>query len=129
MPDNDDQQPPNEGKKTPRKRRGGGGKARMTKLAAQTKAERGALAAEMISDLGRPATAIDRVVIESIASAAVRGRQLRDKGHDDVEEVRMIAQLLRASGLKPEKPVSPRQEDFSAEMRRLATPPQGSDEA
>jgi len=99
------------------------GQARMRELAAQAKAERQALADEIIRGLGRPATALDRIAIESIASAAVRARQLRAQGHDDLEQQRLIAQLLRATGLRPDKAVPPKAEDFSAEMLRLATPP------
>ena len=105
------------------------GAARMKQLAAEAEAERQALADEIIAGLGRPANALDRIAIESIASAAVRARQLRAAGRDDLEQQRLIAQLLRATGLRPDKPAPPRQEDFSAEMLRLAMPQQARAEA
>ena len=45
-----------------------------------------------------------------------------------MEQQRLIAQLLRATGLKPDKPVSAKQEDFSDQMQRLAMPQGGDDE-
>ena len=121
----------NDDKPLPQKRRGGGGKARMKQIAAQAQDDRKALEAELISDLGRPATALDRIAIESIAAAAIRGRQLRAQGHDDLDQQRLIAQLLRATGLRPEKPVPTKQEeDFGAEMQRMAMPaPSSADES
>jgi hypothetical protein len=103
----------------PSRRRGW---ARMKQLAAEADAERQALAEEIIAGLGRPAGALDRIAIESIAAAAVRARQLRAQGRDDLEQQRLIAQLLRATGLRPDKAVPPKQEDFASEMMRLATP-------
>jgi hypothetical protein len=102
------------------------GQARMQELAAEAETERQALADEIIAGLGRPATALDRIAIESIVSAAVSARQLRAQGRNDLEQQRLIAQLLRATGLRPHKPAPPKQEDFTAEMLRLATPPQGA---
>jgi hypothetical protein len=114
MPENDNENP------LPPMKRGG---ARMKELAAETAVERAALEAELIAELGRPATALDRIAIESIASAAVRARRLRASGRDDLEQQRLIAQLLRATGLKPDKPVPQKpEEDFADEMRRLAMP-------
>ena len=101
---------------------------RMRELDQQETADRLALEAELVADLGRRPTALDRIAIEFIASAAVKARRLRAAGKDDVEQQRLIAQLLRATGLKPDKPVSAKQEDFSDQMQRLAMPQGGDDE-
>jgi hypothetical protein len=94
---------------TPKKprRRGGGGSKRMKELAAIAAVERDALVLEILAGLGRPATAIDRIAAESIAAASLRARDLRAQGRDDLEQQRMIAQLLRATGLKPDKKAPP----------------------
>jgi hypothetical protein len=124
LTDNDNDMPP------PPKRRLKRGGGRMKEIAVETTVEREALEAQLISELGRPATAIDRIAIESIAAAAIRARRLRAAGKDDLEQQRLIAQLLRATGLKPDKPVPQKaEEDFSAEMRRLAMPKVGEDDA
>lgn len=113
MPDADDDQP--------RKRKRGWARARELDKQYATDWQR--LVDEIISELGRPATAIDRIAIESIASAAVKARRLRAAGRDDLEQQRLIAQLLRATGLKPDKTVPQKpEEDFADEMRRLAMP-------
>jgi hypothetical protein len=98
------------------------GAARMKEIAAEAEIERNALVAEILSDLGRPATALDRIAAQSIASAHIKACRLRALGRDDLDQQRLIAQLVRATGLKPDKPAPPKQEDFTSEMLRLATP-------
>lgn len=100
----------------------------MRELKTQYAIARQELEAELISDLGRKPTALDRIAIESIASAAVQARRKRASGQDDLEQQRLIAQLLRATGLRPDKPVATKVEDFSEEMQRLAMPQGGDDE-
>jgi hypothetical protein len=95
---------------TPKKprRRGGGGSKRMKELAIAAAVERDALVLEILAGLGRSPSALDRIAAESIASASLRARDLRAQGRDDLEQQRMIAQLLRATGLKPDKKAAPR---------------------
>jgi len=82
------------------------GAARMKELAQESARERIALAADLLADLGRPPTAADRIAVETIAATAIRARQLRAFGRNDAEERRLLAQLIRASGLKP-APIEP----------------------
>jgi hypothetical protein len=89
-------------------RRGGGGSKRMKELAAIAAVERDALVLEILSGLGRPAGALDKIAAESIAAASLRARDLRAQGRDDLEQQKMIAQLLRATGLKPDKKATPK---------------------
>jgi hypothetical protein len=94
---------------TPQKprRRGGGGSKRMKELASKAAVERDALVLEILAGLGRPASALDKIAAESIAAASLRARDLRSQGRDDLEQQKMIAQLLRATGLKPDKKAPP----------------------
>jgi hypothetical protein len=73
---------------TPKKprRRGGGGSKRMKELAAIAAVERDALILEILSGLGRPASALDKIAAESIAAASLRARDLRAQGRDDLEQ-------------------------------------------
>jgi hypothetical protein len=56
--------------------------------------------AGLLADLGRPPTAVDRIAIETLSTAMVRARRLRATGKNDVEQTRLIAQLLKATGIK-----------------------------
>jgi hypothetical protein len=110
---------------TPQKprRRGGGGSKRMRELASKAAVERDALVLEILSGLGRPPSALDKIAAESIAAASLRARDLRAMGRDDLEQQKMIAQLLRATGLKPDKkapPAPPTMEELLA--ARKGTP-------
>jgi hypothetical protein len=99
---------PNDDEKTaPQKRRGGGGKRRMKQLASLAATERDVLVAEILADLGRAPSALDKIAAESIAAAVLRARDLRAQGRDDLEQQKMIAQLLRATGLRPDKKAPP----------------------
>jgi hypothetical protein len=73
---------------------------RMQEIAHESEAERRAIEAGLVADLGRPATAVDRIAIETLSAAMVRARRLRAKGKGDTEQTRLIAQLLRATGIK-----------------------------
>jgi hypothetical protein len=99
-----------------------GGRSRRRQLAMEAEAERRAIEAELLRDLNRPPTASDRIAIETISATTIRARRLRADGRSDAEERKLIAQLMRASGLKPQPITPPAPEDFAAEMLRLATP-------
>jgi hypothetical protein len=59
------------------------------------------LKAALIDCLGREATAVDVIAIEALASATVSARRQRARGKNDREDLRLVAQLLRATGLRP----------------------------
>lgn len=99
-----------------------GGRSRRRQLAIEAEAERRVIEAELLRDLNRPPTASDRIAIETISATTIRARRLRADGRSDAEERKLIAQLMRASGLKPQPIVPPPPEDFDAEMQRLASP-------
>jgi hypothetical protein len=45
-------------------------------------------------------TAVDLIAIETLSAAMVRARRLRATGKNDVEQTRLIVQLLTATGIK-----------------------------
>jgi hypothetical protein len=74
---------------------------RMQEIAHKSEAERRVIEAGLLADLGRPPTAVDRIAIETLSAAMVRARRLRATGKNDAEQTRLIAQLFRATGIKP----------------------------
>jgi hypothetical protein len=75
---------------------------RMKEIAREDAAKRQLLVAELIGELGRPATALDRVALETLAATVIRADRLRMAGRSDLEERRLVVQLQRALGLKPQ---------------------------
>ena len=73
---------------------------RMQEIAHESETERRAIEAELLVDLGRPPTAVDRIVIETLSAALIRARRLRAMGKNDTEQMRPIAQLFRATTIK-----------------------------
>ena len=67
---------------------------RMQEIAHESEAERRLIEAGLLADLGRRATAIDRIAIETLSAAMVRARRLRAMGRNDTDQMRLIAQLL-----------------------------------
>jgi hypothetical protein len=67
---------------------------RMQEIAHESEAVRRAIEAGLLADLGRRATAIDRIAIETLSAAMVRARRLRAMGRNDTDQMRLIAQLL-----------------------------------
>jgi hypothetical protein len=70
--------------------------------AAQDEAERNALTAELLQELGRPATARDRIAAANLAALHLRAIRLEANGRDASEVRRQITQTLRASW-RPDK--------------------------
>ncbi|WP_143199513.1 hypothetical protein [Bradyrhizobium sp. NAS80.1] len=93
------------------------GRARRRELAAEAEAERREIEAGLLRDLGRPATATDLIAIETISATAVRARRLRADGRNDEAERKLVAQLMRASGLKPEPAAPAAKPDKIAALR------------
>jgi hypothetical protein len=72
------------------------GKARIRELAVAQEVERQAVAADLERDLGRPASAAERLLIESIASHTVEARKL---GKSSAEaRLRLSRDLQRLGG-------------------------------
>jgi hypothetical protein len=67
---------------------------RMQEIARESEVERRAIEAELLVDLGRPPTAVDRIAIETLSAAMVRTRRLRGIGKNDTDQMRLIVQLL-----------------------------------
>jgi hypothetical protein len=65
------------------------------------------LVAALLAGLGREPTGVDRVSAEALASAMVNLRRKQALGVDDTEELKMVTQLLRATGLTPPPPAAP----------------------
>jgi hypothetical protein len=82
------------------------GRTRMRELALEAETERKAIETDLLASIGRPATPLDCIAAETIAAAVVRARKLRQYGGDDSEQRRQIAQLMRASNFKPDKPAT-----------------------
>jgi hypothetical protein len=74
-------------------------------LAEQAEAECRLVEAELLRDLGRPPSGADKIAIETIAATVIRARRLRADGRSDAEERKLVAQLMRATGLRPASPV------------------------
>ena len=73
---------------------------RMQEIAHESEAERRLIEAGLLADLGRAPSAVDRIAIETLSAAMVRARRLRATGKNDVEQTRLIVQLLTATGIK-----------------------------
>jgi hypothetical protein len=80
------------------------GRAHQLQQAIQNETERKALEAELLVNLGRTPTAVDRAAVETLSGAMIKLRRLRERGYDDREQCRLVAQLLRTTGLRPDKP-------------------------
>jgi hypothetical protein len=94
----------------PKRRTGAYGKAgqvRMIAVSRQLEAERKALAASLLSGLGRPVTMVDEIAAETLSSAIVRARRLREIGKSDAEMLKLVVQASRAFNLKPQPPAPP----------------------
>jgi hypothetical protein len=95
-------------------------RVRAKHIPAEAEAERKLLFDRLIADLGRPATALEECALEQISAKMIRSRRLRAQGRDDREETRAIAQLMRASGFKPQpisaKPAAPSIDDLLSEI-------------
>jgi hypothetical protein len=109
--------------------RGQRGQARLRQLAIENEAEREAEAARLTAGLGHPPTAIELVVIEQLAARTVAGRRLRRQGKDDTEQSRLIAQLLRSIGLKPDVPQQEPGHDLQEYLREKYGSPAPTSEA
>jgi hypothetical protein len=105
------------------------GRARSRQLAQEAAAERVPLEAELRAGLGREATPIDKLAIETIAATAVRARRLRADGRNDSEERRLLTQLLRATGLRPAPAAPAAAPSLQAQLAaRGYTPPSADDD-
>ena len=96
------------------------GKRRMKQLTVSYERDRAALQAALLSDLGREATTIDRVAAEALSSALIGSRRKRAAGHYDTEMLKLVTQLLRATGMKPAPgtgPAAPSISDYLATLR------------
>jgi hypothetical protein len=98
---------------------------RMHELRAEDEAAKRAIIDGLTSDLGREPTTSDRLAIEQIAALTIQARRLERRGQfAQATKVRdQITRSQRTNGIKPQ-PIEPPKpvEDFSARMRRLATP-------
>jgi|SRR5580692_7872808 hypothetical protein len=77
-----------------------GGK-RMRELGAAAEIERVKLEADILGDLGAEPSTLHRIAAEALSSAVINGRRTRASGRRDNESLKLIAQLMRASGLRP----------------------------
>jgi hypothetical protein len=77
------------------------GKKRMRQLVPAYERDRAALQAALLSDLGREPTTIDRVAAEALSAALISSRRKRAAGRHDLEALKLVTQLLRATGMKP----------------------------
>jgi hypothetical protein len=93
---------------------------RMRQIRAADEAERKALADQLAAGVGRPVTAIDQVAITAIAATTVRADRLRLIGKSDLEERRLLAQLLRTSGIRPAPPAAPKADPMADLQSYLA---------
>jgi hypothetical protein len=93
----------------------------MLTLAAEAEAERKALEASILANLGRPPTALDVIAAETLSATAVRARRLRACGRSDHSERQLLVQATRASGLRPQPPAAPKDDPATNWETYLAT--------
>jgi hypothetical protein len=96
------------------------GWARMHEIRAEDEAKRQQLVAELVAGLGRHASALDRITIETLATTCIRADRLRSSGRADFAERKLILQLQRGLGLKPAAPAAPRAETMDEYLARTA---------
>jgi hypothetical protein len=77
------------------------GAKRMRELAIGYESTRLTLEANILGEIGRTPTTLDRIAAEALASAVVGARRKRATGQHDSEQLKLVAQLMRASGLRP----------------------------
>jgi len=77
------------------------GKRRMKELSGTYDSARAQLEADILSDLGREPSAIDRIAAETLAASVIRARRLRATGKSDADERKTVVQVIRATGLRP----------------------------
>lgn len=94
----------------------------MRQIAAEDEAARRVVEADLLASLGRVATPLDQIAAEQISAAVVKGRRLRLAGRNDTEQRRLIAQLMKASNFKPDKPVQKSERRLSPAERFAALP-------
>jgi hypothetical protein len=75
------------------------GKALMAERAAAEEAERQVEAGALAADLGRPATAAERLLIAEAAALAVEARRLRRLGRPSMDATRLLSRVLGQLGL------------------------------
>jgi hypothetical protein len=80
------------------------GWARARELSIAAEAERKAIEEGLFASLGRTPTAVDVIAIETLSSAFLGARRKRAAGRNDLESLKLITQLLRATGLRPAPP-------------------------
>jgi hypothetical protein len=99
------------------------GKKRMGQLVPAYEKDRAALQEALLGDLGREPTTIDRVAAEALSSALIGSRRKRAAGRSDVEMLKLVTQLLRATGMKPAPgtgPAAPSIADYIAALNKDA---------
>lgn len=77
-----------------------GGK-RARELGAAAEAERRKLEAEILNQVGGEPSTLHKIAAEALSSALINARRKRASGRYDSAELKLVAQLLRATGLKP----------------------------
>ena len=87
------------------------GRMRMRELAAENERDRLALEDKLVRDFGRAPTPVEAIAIETLSATMIRSRRLRSQGRSDLEERKLIKQLLSQLDAKtssvPAKPVDP----------------------
>ena|SRR5690349_2966291 len=95
------------------------GKARVLELAAENERDRLALEDKLVRDLGRGPTPVEAVAIETLSATMIRARKLRSQGRADLEERKLIKQLLSQLDIKTSPTAQPA-ESMEAYLTRTA---------
>jgi hypothetical protein len=83
---------------------GAKGEKRMREIARENQLHIDQIVADLLANLGRPATIVDQLGAETLAATVVRARRLRSQGKNDAKERREIALLVKhfpAIGAEP----------------------------
>lgn len=92
------------------------GLVRMRQLASERLAQRQAIAAQILSELGRAPTTLDKIAANNLAALHVRADQLEAMGKNADAVRQQITQAQRASGFKPEPAATKPQRQSIREM-------------
>jgi hypothetical protein len=83
------------------------GSKRMRELAPIYEADRVKLEKSILSAVGGDPDALTQIAAEALSSAVIGARRRRSAGKSDAEMLKLIAQLTRASGLRPSPAAAP----------------------
>jgi|GEM_PF-6459264 len=96
------------------------GWARARELDKAAERDRKDLVTTLLASLGRVPSAVDIIAVESLSAAFITARRKRAAGRSDTEALKLVCQLLRATGLRPAPPATPAGPSLDATLAAIA---------